>query len=534
MTDNENITVNVEIDSNGIETQIGKLSAEIGNLKTIASNINGTLAHGFDTNMRLIKDVATVVGTVHQLVLSSIKTLEQSVKLSIADVVTEVKVFHDAFNSVQQSGQYSQMAESSFNVMSKAVDWTLQMCALGDNTKNANSKNGGTDPWVDVFSTPKALQAGQTPLLLGGTVDPNYKASGPGDSGNSSNSLVSGLLSDAGNILPDKAAVDEMATSMGNLVTKIKESVTAWAGETAAKAASYAESMKIVVANTVEHVKAFGKMIAQLAVNTGAWIANTAAKVASTAAEWAQIAATTAWQGICIAATAVTTAFGAAVSFLTSPIGLVVIGITALIAITVLLMKNWDTVKAAAISVWEAIKNAFGKAWQWFKDTLLDPLVNGFKGMVNGIIGFLNSMISGIVSGINGIINLLNKLKIDIPDWVPIFGGQTFGFSIKPLTAPQIPYLAKGAVLPANRPFLAVVGDQRHGTNVEAPLATIQEAVGLVMNDHISAMMAGFRALLEEQQATRRTIEGIEIGDRVIGEAAQRYQRKMAVTYGTF
>jgi hypothetical protein len=82
-------------------------------------------------------------------------------------------------------------------------------------------------------------------------------------------------------------------------------------------------------------------------------------------------------------------------------------------------------------------------------------------------------------------------------------------------------------VLPANKPFLAVVGDQRHGTNVEAPLATIQEAVALVLEDHIGAMMAGFEALLKEQQATRRTIEGIEIGDAVIGRAAERYGRKI-------
>ena len=87
-------------------------------------------------------------------------------------------------------------------------------------------------------------------------------------------------------------------------------------------------------------------------------------------------------------------------------------------------------------------------------------------------------------------------------------------------------------MLPANRPFLAVVGDQRHGTNVEAPLATIQEAVSAVMGDHISAMMAGFEALLQEQQATRRTIEGIEIGDTVIGQAVQRYNSRLAVMNG--
>lgn len=44
-----------------------------------------------------------------------------------------------------------------------------------------------------------------------------------------------------------------------------------------------------------------------------------------------------------------------------------------------------------------------------------------------------------------------------------------------------IPKLATGAVIPANREFLAVLGDQRHGTNVEAPLATIEQAVANVI-----------------------------------------------------
>jgi hypothetical protein len=79
---------------------------------------------------------------------------------------------------------------------------------------------------------------------------------------------------------------------------------------------------------------------------------------------------------------------------------------------------------------------------------------------------------------------------------------------------------------------LAVVGDQRHGTNVEAPLSTIQEAVSLVMDGHVQAMMAGFEALLAENRALRRTVEGIELGDTVIGQAADRYNRNLAVMRG--
>lgn len=192
----------------------------------------------------------------------------------------------------------------------------------------------------------------------------------------------------------------------------------------------------------------------------------------------------------------------------------------------------WNTVSAAAVAAWNGIKNAFGNAWKWFKDTLLDPLVNGFKGMVNGVIGFINGLIAGAVKGINGIINVLNKLKFTVPDWVPGLGGATIGFNLKTVTAPQIPYLAKGAVLPANRPFLAMVGDQRHGTNIEAPLATIQEAMALTMEDFVASNMAGHEATVGVLREILGAVLGIHIGDAVIAQAAERYRSKMAVVRG--
>ena len=54
------------------------------------------------------------------------------------------------------------------------------------------------------------------------------------------------------------------------------------------------------------------------------------------------------------------------------------------------------------------------------------------------------------------------------------------------------------AVLPANKPFLAMAGDQKHGTNIEAPLSTIQEAVALVMDDQIGISMGMTQIILPE------------------------------------
>lgn len=50
-------------------------------------------------------------------------------------------------------------------------------------------------------------------------------------------------------------------------------------------------------------------------------------------------------------------------------------------------------------------------------------------------------------------------------------------------SADNVPALADGAVLPPNKPFLAMVGDQRNGTNIEAPMSTIKQGVREVMNE---------------------------------------------------
>ena len=388
---------------------------------------------------------------------------------------------------------------------------------------------------------------------------------------------------------------DELSV-IGDICTIIQTLISLTDALVLAKIASKMEDIAIIALYVGDYVKAFSKMVALLAINTAAWAKNTAVKVADTAAQWAQIVATTAWKAVCVVATAVTTAFGAAMTFLSSPIGLVVIGITALIAIIVLLIANWDTVSAKAQEVWSFVQakfaefdaflqNIFAKDWTeqfgafgnvlnaffanveniWnaiktvfsgivtFVKSVFagdwqaawDGIVGIFSGIwegivayvkvpINAIIGFINGLISGIVGGINLVIGALNHISVEIPDW-DIFGslaGKRFGFDFALLNAPQIPYLAKGAVLPANKPFLAMVGDQKHGTNVEAPLATIQEAVANVMVDMIPAMMAGFEAVVNEQRATRQAVESIELGDTVIGQAAARHSRKMAVIKG--
>ncbi len=161
-------------------------------------------------------------------------------------------------------------------------------------------------------------------------------------------------------------------------------------------------------------------------------------KGASTAATVAQTAATGAWNVVAGIGTAVTSAFGAAMAFLTSPIGLVILAIGALIGIGVLLYKNWDMVKMYAVQlgtflsgVWNSISTAVGN----FINGIKEKFLSGFSALV----GIVKAPINGVISLINGAINGINGISVDIPDWVPGFGGKHFG-----LMLPTMPLLAKG------------------------------------------------------------------------------------------
>ncbi|MBW7573920.1 hypothetical protein [Caproiciproducens faecalis] len=248
---------------------------------------------------------------------------------------------------------------------------------------------------------------------------------------------------------------------------------------TVAKLTDKAETIALTAMYAKDFVVSVAQSTAALLTNAAQWVVTTAAKIADAVAQWAATAAVTAWNAICVIATAVTTAFGAAVAFLTSPIGLVILAIAAVIAIVVLLVTHWNQVKEAGAAAWAWIQNAWNSAAKWFQDNVLTPLENGFKSSINFMIGLVEGFINGFIDGINSIITLLNRIHIDIPDW-DIFGdmrGQSFGFDIPKMGRLSIPRLATGAVIPPRAEFAAILGDQRSGTNIEAPEGLIRSIV---------------------------------------------------------
>lgn len=115
------------------------------------------------------------------------------------------------------------------------------------------------------------------------------------------------------------------------------------------------------------------------------------------------------------------------------------------------------------------------KAWNGVLDIL--------KGIWNLIVGTVEGAINFIIDGVNLLISALNKIQFNMPEWVPLIGGKSFGINITPVSRVALPRLASGAVIPPNREFMAVLGDQKSGTNIETPLATMVQAFKQAMNE---------------------------------------------------
>lgn len=132
-----------------------------------------------------------------------------------------------------------------------------------------------------------------------------------------------------------------------------------------------------------------------------------------------------------------------------NPIGIVVIAIAGLVAAFVTLWNKCEGFRNFFINMWEGIKK-IGSSVASFIGSIFETKINTVKGIVNGVISLINGAIRGI-----------NKLKVNIPDWVPEYGGRTIGFNL-----PTIPKLAEGGVI--DTPTLAMVGEA--GKEVVLPL----------------------------------------------------------------
>lgn len=210
------------------------------------------------------------------------------------------------------------------------------------------------------------------------------------------------------------------------------------------------------------------------------------------------------------------------------PGGVFVLAVGACIAIGVLLYKNWDKIKEMAGKVWdwisnktrrfvedignklrglatkmttiwgnikasahqkwnaiwstvsgfaERIKNAIVDKFTSAKNTVVD-VFNGMRDAIRSVLNNIISVVNGAISKVNGVVSAIESAFSFGPWKVPTpFGSKTIGFKATFPRVPTVPYLAKGAVIPPRGEFLAVLGDQKQGNNIEAPEALLRKIV---------------------------------------------------------
>lgn len=311
-------------------------------------------------------------------------------------------------------------------------------------------------------------------------------------------------------------------------------------------------------ANHQSIIEAFGAAL--IGAFAAAKIAGLASRIAgsiTTVASFIKglIALMTGSSGIMGGIKAIATAIG--------PGGIFIAAVTACIAIGVLLYKNWDKIKEVAgkvwdwiknktitfvntissglknlaskiVSIWDNIKSSAHQKWTaiWstvgnlvgrIKDGIVerftsakDKVVEIFGGIkdtirniLNKVIGIVNSAIGTVNSAIGGIESAMSFGPWEIP--TP-FGSKTIGFSASFPRVPTVPYLAKGAVIPPRSEFLAVLGDQKQGNNIEAPESLLRKIVREESGGQQSGGNVRFTA-----QINRRTVF-----DEIIEEAKLR------------
>ena len=159
--------------------------------------------------------------------------------------------------------------------------------------------------------------------------------------------------------------------------------------------------------------------------------------------------------------------------------------------------KAWESAKSGAATAWETVKTTWGQAGNYFNSSVFQPLIDAVKGgieKVQSVFSGLSNVVENVVKKVReGISNLkssvpsLEDVRNSISSAVGTISSKVSSVisSAKNLVTTGLanfnslglPHLAAGAVIPPNREFTAVLGDQTSGYNIETPEGLLREVV---------------------------------------------------------
>lgn len=164
------------------------------------------------------------------------------------------------------------------------------------------------------------------------------------------------------------------------------------------------------------------------------------------------------------------------------------------------------------------IKGVFTGNWK----SAWEGVKKVFSGIWNSIVIIAESAINAVIKGLNWLISKINTIKFTVPSWVPGVGGKSIGGHLSSLSEVKLPRLATGAVIPPNKEFLAVLGDQKSGTNIETPLATMVDAFKQAMAESGGGTTTVV-VQLDGKEIARSTVKNINNMTRAAGKPVLLY-----------
>lgn len=210
-------------------------------------------------------------------------------------------------------------------------------------------------------------------------------------------------------------------------------------------------------------------------------------------------------------------------------IGMMIAGGAAIAAASDL---DWSALLTKLKEMWQNIKQWWNTSvskfftadyWKALGRRIIDGLLSGLKAAWESVKTWVANAVSWFG---NKFVEAQNSIARSNSGRSGGFGARSGGFG-SPSRAPSIsrisaPALARGAVIPPNKEFLAVLGDQKSGTNIETPLATMIEAFKQAMAESGGGTTTVV-VQLDGKEIARSTVKNINNMTRAAGKPVLLY-----------
>ena len=209
-------------------------------------------------------------------------------------------------------------------------------------------------------------------------------------------------------------------------------------------------------------------------------------------------------------------------------IGMMIAGGAAIAAASDL---DWSALLTKLKEMWQNIKQWWNTSvskfftadyWKALGRRIIDGLLSGLKAAWESVKTWVANAVSWFG---NKFVEAQNSIARSNSGRSGGFGTRSGGFG-SPSRAPSIsrisaPALARGAVIPPNKEFLAVLGDQKSGTNIETPLATMVDAFKQAMAESGGTTTVVIQ--LDGKEIARSTVKNINNMTRAAGKPVLLY-----------